>query len=152
MGIPSGNDNPVCISDAASTMMIPPNFVGQVGDFDSLRNGAFNSLHKRLANFPRCKPQAIKLGCEEANAMAEPIVSMSPFLPVTTGTAPLVVASAIQDARSSKIIPLVTASTCHMLPLVQLLAYPWFQQRTSFVQESFQGRIIIEIYLQLQSV
>ena len=38
-----------------------------------------------------------------------------------------------------------------MLPLVQLLAYPWFQQRTSFVQESFQGRIVIVSYLQLQS-
>ena len=66
----------------------------------------------------------MRLGLEDANAIAEPIVSMSPFLPVSTGTAPLSDAFAIQVANSSKFIPLEIASTFHRWIQVQPLALP----------------------------
>ena len=59
------------------------------------------------------RPQASSPGLEAANAMAEPIVSMSPFLPVNTGTAPLDVALDIQSANLSKFIPQEIASIFH---------------------------------------
>ena len=42
---------------------------------------------------------------KDARAMDDPIVSMSPFLPARTGTAPLEVAAEIQSASSCKFIP-----------------------------------------------
>ena len=38
------------------------------------------------------------LGFDAANAIAEPTVSMSPFMPVKTGTAPRLHASVIQSS------------------------------------------------------
>ena len=73
-------------------------FFGQSGSLDNFLNGAFNSSHKRFANLPTCKPQAINLDCVRPDAIAEPIVSMSPFLPVKTGTAPFEAAAEIQSA------------------------------------------------------
>ena len=63
-------------------------------------------------------PNAMSL--DEANAIDDPIVSMSPFLPARTGTAPLDVAAEIQSASSCKIIPLEIALVYHTPKQVQI--------------------------------
>ncbi len=95
-------------------MIIPPIFAGHDGSFANFLNGASSSRHSLFASFPICKPQANRLGFEDAKAIAEPIVSMSPFLPVRTGTAPFDAAFSIQSAKSCKFIPLKIASAFHM--------------------------------------
>ena len=124
IGTPLGISIPVWDSEAASTMIIPPIFAGHDGSFASFLNGAFISVQRRLASLPMCRPHAIRLGLEDANAIAEPIVSMSPFLPVRTGTAPFPAALSIQAANLSKFIPQEIASTFHMWIQVQPLAWP----------------------------
>ena len=49
----------------------------------------------------------------EAKAIAEPIVSMSPFLPVNTGTAPFETVAEIQSAKFCT-IPLKFVLLFHM--------------------------------------
>ena len=105
IGTPFGSVTPVCDSAAASTIIIPPILDGQLGESDNFLNGASSSSHSRLANLPTCLPHANNPGFEEARAMAEPIVSISPFLPARTGTAPRDVASAIHSANFSNFIP-----------------------------------------------
>lgn len=87
---------PICPIDAASTKMIPLSFEGQLGLDEISLKGAPSSVQIFFANFPMCRPQAISSGRVEASAIADPIVSMSPFLPVITATAPFAAISSIQ--------------------------------------------------------
>ena len=70
-------------------MTIPPKFTGQAGLWaDIFLKGACNFLTTLFATLPKCSPPAIILESIDESAIAEPMVSMSPFLPVKTGTVP----------------------------------------------------------------
>jgi hypothetical protein len=97
--MPSGKSKPIWLSEAASTIMIPPIVLGKSELLLIFLNGALNSTHTRLETLPKCKPQAIMLGLDAARDIAEPTVSISPFIPVITGTAPFEHAFFIQSLR-----------------------------------------------------
>ncbi len=68
---------------------MPPIFTGQAGFCaDIFLNGACNFVTTFFATLPKCRPPAIMFESMDERAIAEPIVSMSPFFPVNTGTAP----------------------------------------------------------------
>ncbi len=88
-GTPAGSSTPTCPGAAASTMMRPPIAAGHDVCSDAIfRNGAWSCSTTLFAVLPKWTPHAIKLGCDDARAMADPTVSMSPFFPVNTGTGP----------------------------------------------------------------